>query len=137
VNFEFAPSKFPPRVPAFKAAAKAALPPAAKKVAAKKAPAKKAAAKKAAVKSVAVKAPRKPSSAPGKQPSAALAAVIGNEPILRPQVIKKLWEYIKANGLQDPKDKRQINADAKLLAVFGKPQVGMFELTGIAGKHLT
>ena len=72
-----------------------------------------------------------------KQPSAALAAVIGNEPILRPQVIKKLWEYIKANGLQDAKDKRQINADAKLLAVFGKPQVGMFELTGIAGKHLT
>ena len=141
VNFEFAPSKFPPRVPAFKAAAKAAakaaLPPAAKKVAAKKAPAKKAAAKKVAVKAAAVKAPRKPSSAPGKQPSAALAAVIGNEPILRPQVIKKLWEYIKANGLQDAKDKRQINADAKLLAVFGKPQVGMFELTGIAGKHLT
>jgi DNA topoisomerase-3 len=141
VNFEFAPSKFPPRVPAFKAAAKAAakaaLTPATKKVAAKKAPAKKAAAKKVAVKSAAVKAPRKPSSAPGKQPSAALAAVIGNEPILRPQVIKKLWEYIKANGLQDAKDKRQINADAKLLAVFGKPQVGMFELTGIAGKHLT
>jgi len=141
VNFEFAPSKFPPRVPAFKAAAKAAakaaLPPAAKKAAAKKAPAKKAAAKKVAAKSAAVKAPRKPSSAPGKQPSAALAAVIGNEPILRPQVIKKLWEYIRANGLQDAKDKRLINADAKLLAVFGKPQVGMFELTGIAGKHLT
>ena len=146
VNFEFAPSKFPPRVPAFKAAAKAAakaaLPPAAKKAvakkaAAKKAPAKTAAAKKVAAKSAAVKAPRKPSSAPGKQPSAALAAVIGSEPILRPQVIKKLWEYIKANGLQDAKDKRQINADAKLLAVFGKPQVGMFELTGIAGKHLT
>ena len=131
VNFEFAPSKFPPRAPAFKAAAKAAakaaLPPAAKK----------AAAKKAAAKSAAPKAPRKPSSAPGKQPSAALAAVIGSEPILRPQVIKKLWDYIKAKGLQDAKDKRQINADAALLPVFGKAQVSMFELTGIAGKHLT
>ena len=141
VELGFDPRHVPQWGPAFKAeakaAAKAALTTAAKKVAAKKAPAKKAAAKKAAVKSVAVKAPRKPSSAPGKQPSAALAAVIGNEPILRPQVIKKLWEYIKANGLQDAKDKRQINADAKLLAVFGKPQVGMFELTGIAGKHLT
>jgi DNA topoisomerase-3 len=141
VNFEFAPSKFPPRAPAFKAAAKAAakaaLPPAAKKAAAKKAPAKQAAAKKVAAKSAAPKAPRKPSSAPGKQPSAALAAVIGSEPILRPQVIKKLWDYIKANGLQDAKDKRQINADAALLPVFGKPQVSMFELTGIAGKHLT
>ena len=62
--------------------------------------------------------------------------MIGSEPILRPQVIKKLWDYIKANGLQDAKDKRQINADAALLPVFGKPQVSMFELTGIAGKHL-
>jgi len=51
-------------------------------------------------------------------------------------VIKKLWEYIKANNLQDPADKRKINADAKLLPVFGQAQVGMFELAGVVGKHL-
>ena len=54
----------------------------------------------------------------------------------RPQVIKKLWDYIKAQGLQDARDKRTINADAALLPVFGKPQVTMFELAGIVGKHL-
>jgi DNA topoisomerase-3 len=70
-------------------------------------------------------------------PSAELAAVIGSEPVARTQVIKKLWDYIKEHGLQDAKDKRSINADAKLLAVFGKPQVTMFELAGIAGKHLS
>jgi DNA topoisomerase-3 len=70
-------------------------------------------------------------------PSAVLAAVIGSEPVARPQVVKKLWDYIKANGLQDAKDKRSINADAKLLPVFGKPQVTMFELAGIVGKHLS
>lgn len=66
-----------------------------------------------------------------------LAAVIGSEAVARTQVIKKLWDYIKEHGLQDAKDKRSINADAKLLAVFGKPQVTMFELAGIAGKHLS
>ena len=76
------------------------------------------------------------SPAAGLQPSAALAAVIGAEPVARPQVIKKLWDYIKANNLQDAVNKRNINADAKLLAVFGKPQVTMFELAGIVGKHL-
>lgn len=69
-------------------------------------------------------------------PSAALADVIGAEPIARTQVIKKLWEYVKEHGLQDAKDKRSINADAKLLPVFGKKQVSMFELAGIVGKHL-
>lgn len=127
VNFEFAPSKFPPRKPSAKTTAKAAP-------AAKKAPAKKAAAKKAPAKSAAPKAPRKP--AAGKAPSAALAAVIGNEPVARTEVVKKLWDYIKANGLQDATNKRAINADAKLLPVFGKPQVTMFELAGIVGKHL-
>ena len=83
------------------------------------------------------KVPRKTTAASGKLPSAALAAVIGAEPIARPQVMKKLWDYIKAHKLQDAKDKRSINADAKLLAVFGKPQVTMFELAGIAGKHLS
>jgi DNA topoisomerase-3 len=140
VNFEFAPSKFPPRKTAFKAAAKtgAATKTGATRAgtagaAAKKAPAKKA----AAVKEAKPKVPRKTTAASGKQPSAELAAVIGAEPVARPQVMKKLWDYIKANGLQDAKDKRSINADAKLLAVFGKPQVTMFELAGIAGKHLS
>ena len=81
--------------------------------------------------------PRAASSAAGLQPSAALAAVIGPEPVIRTQVIKKLWDYIKAHGLQDAANKRAINSDAKLLAVFGKPQVTMFELAGIAGKHLS
>jgi DNA topoisomerase-3 len=140
VNFEFAPSKFPPRKTAgparavktpfgktvgAKDAAPAARKAAAKKVAAKKAPA---AAKP--------KAPRKTTAASSLQPSAALAAVIGAESVARTQVIKKLWDYIKAQGLQDAANKRAINADAKLLPVFGKPQVTMFELAGIVGKHL-
>ena len=54
----------------------------------------------------------------------------------RTEVIKKIWDYIKANGLQDATNKRAINADAKLKPVFGKDQVTMFELAGIAGKHL-
>ena len=141
VNFEFAPSKFPPRktaakpVIATKTGAARAL---STEDAGKKAPAKKATTRKAAaVKEVKPKAARKTTAASGKLPSAALAAVIGAEPISRPQVMKKLWDYIKANGLQDAKDKRSINADAKLLVVFGKPQVTMFELAGIAGKHLS
>jgi len=129
VAFEFAPSKFPPRKTAAGAPAKAAAAPGAKKAAAKKVPAKKAPAKKAAAKT-----PRK--AAAGLTPSAALAAVIGTEPVARTQVIKKLWDYIKAQGLQDAQNKRAINADAKLKAVFGKEQVTMFELAGIVGKHL-
>jgi DNA topoisomerase-3 len=139
VNFEFAPSKFPPRKPpAGKTAAAGAAPSAAKapaKKAAAKAPAKKAAAKKTTT--AAKKAPRKTTPGTGLQPSAALAAVIGEGAVARTEVIKKLWDYIKANGLQDAANKRAINADAKLLAVFGKPQVTMFELAGIVGKHLS
>jgi DNA topoisomerase-3 len=137
VNFEFAPSKFPPRKTAAKPAGKTAA--AKTGVAAKKVPAKKAASKKTATKTAAVKVPRKTTAKPGAgfKPSEALAAVIGAEAIARPQVIKKLWDYIKANNLQDAANKRAINADAKLLAVFGKPQVTMFELAGIVGKHLT
>jgi len=99
---------------------------------ARKAPARKTATASAA------KTPRTraASTAAGQVPSEALAAVIGPEPVARTQVIKKLWDYIKANGLQDAADKRSINADAKLLPVFGKPKVTMFELAGIAGKHL-
>ena len=139
VNFEFAPSKFPPRKTAAGATKAVAARAGATGAAAKKAPAKKAAAKKTATKTAAVKVTRKASTkapAAGAQPSEALAAVIGSEAIARPQVIKKLWDYIKANNLQDASNKRAINADAKLLAVFGKPQVTMFELAGIVGKHL-
>jgi len=70
------------------------------------------------------------------QPSAELAAVIGANPVPRTEVIKKLWDYIKANGLQDKVNKRNINADEKLLKVFGKPQVTMFEMAGLISKHL-
>jgi DNA topoisomerase-3 len=92
---------------------------------------------KKVAKTTAPTTPRKaPAAGSGATPSADLAAVIGAEPIARAQVIKKLWDYIKANGLQDASNKRAINADAKLLPVFGKPQVSMFELAGIVGKHL-
>ncbi|MES2484191.1 MAG: DNA topoisomerase III [Pseudomonadota bacterium] len=137
VNFEFEPrtSKFPPRKgaaprPAAKATAVAAkkAAPAKKAVPAKKAPAAK--------KVAAAKTPRK-ASAGGLRPSAELAAVIGGEPVARTEVIKKLWDYIKAQGLQDATNKRAINADAKLRPVFGKDQVTMFELAGLVGKHLS
>ncbi|QTN26732.1 DNA topoisomerase III [Rhodoferax sp. AJA081-3] len=136
VNFEFAPSKFPPRK---MAASKIVAAKAAKTGAtAKKAPVKKAAGAKSATKADAKpKAPRKTTAASGKLPSAELAAVIGSDPVARTEVVKKLWDYIKANGLQDAANKRAINADAKLLLVFGKPQVTMFELAGIVGKHLS
>jgi DNA topoisomerase-3 len=131
VTFEFEPraSKFPPRktaagAPAGKAPAKKAV----AKAAAKVAGAKPAAAKKAA--------PRKAAAGSGLKPSAALAAVIGTDNVLRTEATKKIWDYIKAQGLQDPADKRSIKADAKLQAVFGKPSATMFELAGILGKHL-
>ncbi|MEY2617972.1 MAG: putative type topoisomerase, partial [Pseudomonadota bacterium] len=135
VNFEFEPraSKYPPRKTA--AAGAPTRTPFGKVAAKKTAPAKKAASKAPAAKKVAKpKAPRKVSA--GLKPSAALAAVIGQEPVARTEVIKKLWDYIKAHGLQDATNKRAINADDKLRAVFGKPQVTMFELAGIVGKHL-
>jgi chromatin remodeling complex protein RSC6 len=144
------------KAPAKKTAAKKAAP--AKKVAAKKAaPAKKVAAKKPAAKKVvakkvvAKKAPAKKvaaKKAPAKKrtpnaafmkamtPSAALAAVIGNAAVPRTEVVSKMWTYIKKHGLQDSVNKRNINADDKLKAVFGKAQVTMFELAGLIGKHL-
>jgi DNA topoisomerase-3 len=66
-----------------------------------------------------------------------LAAVIGTDKVARTLVVKKLWDYIKAQGLQDPTNKRAINADAKLKPVFGKDQITMFELAGLIGKHLS
>jgi len=133
VNFEFEKrdSKYPARKTAGAPAKKA---PAAKKVAAaKKVPAAKTAVAKAAAKTAA-KAPRKV--AANLTPSAELAAVIGSDMVARTEVIKKVWDYVKANNLQDATNKRAINADARLLPVFGKAQITMFELAGIVGKHL-
>ncbi len=115
---------------------------AAKKPAVKAAPkaAPKAAAKPAAVKKVAAAKPaRTPNAAFMKPltPSAALAAVVGKEPLPRTEIISKLWVYIKAHNLQDAANKRMINADAKLKEVFGKPQVSMFEMAGLIGKHVS
>ncbi|MDO4724368.1 SWIB/MDM2 domain-containing protein [Vandammella animalimorsus] len=70
------------------------------------------------------------------QPNAQLAAVIGNTPLPRTEIVKKLWDYIKANNLQDAKNKRNINADAKLRPLFGKDQITMFELAGLIGKNV-
>src|SRR4051812_243170 len=96
-------------------------------------------AKKAAVKKAAKKPARKANAAFMKpvQPSAALAEVVGSKPIPRTEVTKKLWAYIKKNGLQDAKNKRMINADANLKTVFGgKAAVNMFDMTKLVGKHL-
>ncbi len=82
---------------------------------------------------------RKPSAAFMKPmtPSAALAAVIGKKALPRTQVTKKIWAYIKRKRLQDKKNRRMINADALLKAVFrGKKQVSMFEMTKLVNKHL-
>ena len=126
-----------------KSSAKKAPKKTAKKSMAKK-PAKKTAAKKPARKA----APRKKSSgakrAPNPafmkpmQPSDSLAAVVGNGAMPRTEVTKKVWAYIKKNGLQDDANKRMINADDKLKAVFGgKRQVSMFEMTKLVNGHLS
>jgi chromatin remodeling complex protein RSC6 len=70
-------------------------------------------------------------------PSSDLAAVIGANPVARTEAVKLMWDYIKSNNLQNPLNKRNILADAKLLKVFGKNEVTMFELTGLLGKHLS
>ena len=69
--------------------------------------------------------------------SPALAAVIGDKPMPRTEVTKKVWEYIKANNLQDAANKRNINADAKLKEIFKKPQVTMFEMTKLISAHVS
>jgi upstream activation factor subunit UAF30 len=72
------------------------------------------------------------------QPDAALGAVVGNNPMPRTEITKKLWGYIKRNGLQDAKERRMINADEKMKAVFGpgKTRVSMFEMTKLVNKHM-
>jgi len=119
----------------------AAKKPAAKKPAVKKAaaPAKKPAAKKPAAKKAAKPAVKRTPNAGFMKPmtpSSMLAAVVGAMPLPRTEVVKKVWEYIKKNKLQDAISKRMINADEKLRAVFGKAQVSMFEMTKIINKHL-
>jgi chromatin remodeling complex protein RSC6 len=71
------------------------------------------------------------------KPSAALAAVVGTEPLPRTEVTKRLWEYIKAHNLQNPANKRNILCDTKLKAIMDKDEVTMFEMTGLVGKHLS
>jgi upstream activation factor subunit UAF30 len=92
-----------------------------------------------AKKSVKKKAARKPNAAFMKPvtPSAALAEVVGAKPMPRTEVTKKLWAYIKKNGLQDKKNRRQINADDSLKPIFGgKSSVNMFAMTKLVSKHL-
>jgi chromatin remodeling complex protein RSC6 len=69
--------------------------------------------------------------------SAELEAVVGKGPMPRSQVVKKLWEYIKGNNLQNPANKRNIFADDKLMPIFGKKEVNMFEMTKLVSKHLS
>jgi upstream activation factor subunit UAF30 len=126
-----APKKAAPK----KAAPKKAAP---KKAAPKKAAPKKAAPKKAAPKKAAKK--RTPNAAFMKAltPSPALAAVVGSKGLARTEAVKKIWEYIKKNKLQDQKNKRMINADANLKVVFGgKAQVSMFDMAKFLSKHLS
>ena len=123
------------------------------KKAAKKAAPKKAAKKKAAPKKAAKKAPKKVAkkAAPKKKsarkpnaafmaaltPSESLGAVVGTKPIPRTEIIKKIWDYIKKNGLQDKVNRRMINADDKLKVVFGgKEQISMFELAKVVNSHV-
>jgi upstream activation factor subunit UAF30 len=110
---------------------------AAKKGGAKKGGAKKkSAAKKAPAKKAKKRTPNAAFMAP-KTPAGPLAAVVGANPIPRTEITKKLWQYIKRNGLQDAKERRMINADDKLKAVFGgKGKVSMFEMTKLVNKHI-
>ena len=128
-----------------KTAKKGAKKGAAKKSSAKKGAAKKGGAKKAAKSGAKKKtakksgAKRTPNAAFMKAmtPSAALSNVVGSTPIPRTEVTKKLWAYIKRKGLQDTKNRRNINADDNLKPIFGgKGQVSMFEMTKLVNKHL-
>ena len=126
--------------------AKASKKAASKTTAAKKAPAKKTAskattkgaAKTATKKTAAKKSARKPNAAfmAPLQPDNTLAAVIGNKPSPRTEIVKKVWDYIKKNNLQDKTNKRMINADEKTKPLFGKDQISMFDLAKIVNNHV-
>lgn len=126
--------------------------PATKKTIAKTAASKNVAAKKTVAKAVvrktapknagttkAVAKKRTPNAAFMKAltPSPALASIVGDKPLPRTEVVKRMWDYIKKRDLQDSANRRLINADDKLREVFGKPQVNMFEMTALVGKHLS
>jgi chromatin remodeling complex protein RSC6 len=130
-----------------KGAAKKASPKkagASKKGASKKGASKKAAGNKSAPKKATKKAAPKKKSA--RKPNAAfmapltasatLSEVIGAKPMPRTEIVKKIWEYIKKNNLQDKKNRRMINADGKLKPIFGKDQISMFELAKVVNKHV-
>ena len=120
-----------------KKSAKKAAPKKTAKKAAKKAPKK--AAKKTAKKAPKKKSARKPNAAfmAPLNLSPALAEVVGSKPLPRTQIIKKIWDYIKKNNLQDSKNRRMINADAKLKVLFGgKEQISMFELAKVVNNHV-
>ena|ERR1700704_157973 len=120
-----------------KKAVKKAAPKKSAKKAAKKAPKK--AAKKTAKKAPKKKSARKPNAAfmAPLNLSPALAEVVGSKPLPRTQIIKKIWDYIKKNNLQDSKNRRMINADAKLKVLFGgKEQISMFELAKVVNNHV-
>ena len=125
-----APKKAAPKKEAAKAAPKKAV----SKSTTSKAADKGSAAKKAAPK----KAPRKANAAFAAplNVSPALQAVVGTKPMPRTEIVKKMWDYIKANGLQDQKNKRMINADDKLKPLFGKGQVSMFELAKVINNQV-
>jgi chromatin remodeling complex protein RSC6 len=119
-------------------------------MATKKKTAAKKSSKKAAKRSTAKKATRKTAKKSGKKrtpsaafmrpvtPDSALSAVVGSSPLPRTELTKKLWAYIKRNGLQDSKNRRAINADDKLRPVFGgKSQVTMFDMTKMVNKHVS
>ena len=112
----------------------------AKKSSAKKGAAKKGGARKAAKKKTAKKAAKRTPNAAfmkAMTPSAQLGMVVGSAPLPRTEVTKKLWAYIKRKGLQDAKNRRQINADENLKPIFGgKSNVSMFEMTKLVNKHL-
>ena len=117
-------------------AKKAAKKGSAKKAAKKAAPKK--AAKKAAKKSPAKKSARKPNAAfmAPLTVSGTMAEVVGSKPLPRTEIVRKIWDYIKKNNLQDKKNRRMINADSKLKPVFGKDQISMFELAKVVNKHV-
>ena len=133
-----------------KASKKAAGKTATKKAAAKKAPAKatkkaaspkKAASKgsaKSSSKGAAKKSARKPNAAfmAPLTPNSTLAEVVGNKPLPRTEIVKKVWDYIKKNGLQDKTNKRMINSDAKTKPLFGKAQISMFDLAKIVNNNI-
>ncbi len=129
----------PPKKPdvAKRAPAKEASPTPAKSTSAKKAsPAEGASAKTASAGKGASGKKVNPALMKPLQPSQELAAVVGSKPLPRPEVVSKVWDYIKKNKLQDPQNKREIMADEKLQAVFGKNRVTMFEMNKHLAQHL-